>query len=230
MNYWAYMRKSTKRQKFTSQRSRIEQWLRQNKKVLFATYVDDCPGQTPIDQRNLGYLINKRIRHGDFIIVSDFSRLARDIFVAMEILSKCYKRDVKIILAYDNRVLDLKDPLTRMDVLMMMYHAERFSIEQSMKIKQVWNEKHHVPNERSPKKERKLILDECRDDVIALYELGMPMTKIAEEFAVSRYTVAYSLTKWGVLRKIPGEKFETSRDYHAILPKGSYKTIGGEER
>lgn len=89
---YGYIRVSSDKQTVENQRFEIVAFCRVNDLTVDGWIEETISGTKMYSKRRLGTLL-KRIRAGDIIICSELSRLGRSIFMIMEILSICMKKD-----------------------------------------------------------------------------------------------------------------------------------------
>ena len=91
MRRYGYIRVSSDKQTVENQRFEIEQFcLRQGMRVD-GWIEETVSGTQPYSKRQLGKLL-RNVHQGDLIICSELSRLGRNLYMIMEILSKCMSR------------------------------------------------------------------------------------------------------------------------------------------
>ena len=88
---YGYIRVSTDRQTVDNQRFEIRRFCRRQGLAVDGWIAETISGTTPCDRRELGRLL-RTIASGDLIICSELSRLGRNLFMIMEILSLCMQR------------------------------------------------------------------------------------------------------------------------------------------
>ena len=94
MNY-GYIRISTDKQSVENQRFQIEQFCQEQGMAIDGWIEETISGATGYDKRKLGRLLRK-VKSGDFIICCELSRLGRNLFMIMEILSTCMSKNVRV--------------------------------------------------------------------------------------------------------------------------------------
>jgi len=92
---YGYIRVSSDRQTVENQRFEIEEFCRVNNKHIDGWIEETISGTKEYKKRRLGTLL-KRVRGGDTIICSELSRLGRSLFMIMEILSICMKKECRV--------------------------------------------------------------------------------------------------------------------------------------
>lgn len=100
MNY-GYIRISTDKQTTENQRFEIQNFT--NKKQIFIDeWIDETISSTKkLDVRKFGALL-QRMRKGDVLIVSELSRLGRNLMQIMKILHDCMEKDVMVYTVKEN--------------------------------------------------------------------------------------------------------------------------------
>lgn len=94
MNY-GYIRVSTDKQNVENQRHEINHFCEQCGISIDGWIEETISGTKPCDKRKLGRLLG-RVRPGDLIICSELSRLGRNLFMIMQILSYCMEKGCKV--------------------------------------------------------------------------------------------------------------------------------------
>lgn len=92
MNY-AYVRVSTDRQTIENQRFEIDRFCTDQKVTIDVWYQETISGTRKKQEGEFGVMLRK-LRKGDTIIVSELSRLGRNLMEIMSILHDCMEMDV----------------------------------------------------------------------------------------------------------------------------------------
>lgn len=92
---YGYIRVSSDKQTVENQRFEIEQFCRVNNFSIDGWIEETISGTKTYKKRRLGLLL-KRVRENDIIICTELSRLGRNLFMIMEILSVCMKKDCRV--------------------------------------------------------------------------------------------------------------------------------------
>lgn len=95
MRNFGYIRVSTDKQTVENQRFEIGQFCRQNNFTIDGWIEETISGTKAYNKRALGKLL-KRVGPGDLIVCSELSRLGRNLFMIMEILSICMKKGCRV--------------------------------------------------------------------------------------------------------------------------------------
>ena len=99
MNY-GYIRISSDKQTVENQRFEIGNFAKNNNLKIDGWIEETISGTKNYDKRELGKLL-KKVKKDDLIICAELSRLGRNLFMIMEILSHCMKKEyskLKILL------------------------------------------------------------------------------------------------------------------------------------
>ena len=94
MNY-GYIRVSTSKQTLDNQRHEIRKFCQQEGIRIDGWIEETISGTQAYARRQLGVLLD-RARKGDLIICAELSRLGRNLFMIMEILSVCMSRGCRV--------------------------------------------------------------------------------------------------------------------------------------
>lgn len=94
MNY-GYIRVSSDKQTVENQRFEIERFCERNHLKIDGWIEETISGSKPYGKRELGRLL-KRMSKGDLLLCAELSRLGRSLFMIMEILSLCMKKECKV--------------------------------------------------------------------------------------------------------------------------------------
>ena len=98
---YGYIRVSSEKQTVENQRYEIEQFCAANNLSIDGWIEETISGTRAYSKRRLGQLL-KQVRPGDTIICSELSRLGRSLFMIMEILSLCMKKECRVWTIKDN--------------------------------------------------------------------------------------------------------------------------------
>lgn len=98
---YGYIRVSSDKQTVENQRFEIDEFCRNNSLIISGWIEETISGTKPYDKRALGKLL-RRINSGDLIICSELSRLGRNLYMIMEILSICMKKQCSVWTIKDN--------------------------------------------------------------------------------------------------------------------------------
>ena len=98
---YGYIRVSTDKQTVENQRFEINQFAIKNNVVIEKWIEETISGTKEVDKRTLGKLL-KKTKKDDILICSELSRLGRSLFMIMEVLNFCMKKEVQIWTIKDN--------------------------------------------------------------------------------------------------------------------------------
>src|SRR5574344_2317879 len=92
---YGYIRVSTDKQTVENQRFEIENFCTKKNIVVQQWIEETISGTKEPEKRALGKLL-KRLNKGDILICSELSRLGRTLFMIMDILSACMKKEIQL--------------------------------------------------------------------------------------------------------------------------------------
>lgn len=92
---YGYIRVSTDKQTVENQRFEINNFCKKENLHIDGWIEETISGTKNYDKRKLGELLN-HVQKGDLIICAELSRLGRNLFMIMEILSIYMKKDCKV--------------------------------------------------------------------------------------------------------------------------------------
>ena len=98
---YGYIRVSTDKQTVENQRFEINRFCEQQNLLVDGWIEETISGTKAYNKRKLGELL-ECVKEDDLIICAELSRLGRNLFMIMEILSICMKRGCKIWTIKDN--------------------------------------------------------------------------------------------------------------------------------
>lgn len=101
MTIYGYIRVSTDKQTVENQRYEINQFCSRLQLVVDEWIEETISGTKEIEKRRLGRLL-KKLRKDDIMICSELSRLGRSLFMIMDILSACMKKEIQLWTIKDN--------------------------------------------------------------------------------------------------------------------------------
>lgn len=98
---YGYIRVSTDKQTVENQRFEIENFAKKESLKIDGWIEETISGTKSYNKRELGKLL-KRIDKEDLIICSELSRLGRNLFMIMEILNICMRKECRVWTVKDN--------------------------------------------------------------------------------------------------------------------------------
>lgn len=100
MNF-GYIRVSTDKQTTKNQKFEIKNFAKA-KNILIDEWIDEKISSTKkLDDRKFGQLL-RRMKKGDTLIVSELSRMGRNLMQIMKILHDCMEKDIKVFTIKEN--------------------------------------------------------------------------------------------------------------------------------
>lgn len=98
---YGYIRVSSDKQTVENQRFEIKRFCKVNNLHIDGWIEETISGTKAYNKRQLGMLL-KKVEKDDVIICSELSRLGRSLFMIMEILSICMKKECRVWTIKDN--------------------------------------------------------------------------------------------------------------------------------
>src|SRR5574344_1922548 len=92
---YGYIRVSTDKQTVENQRFEIENFCKRKNIAVEQWIEETISGTKEPEKRALGKLL-KKLNKGDILICSELSRLGRTLFMIMDILSACMKKEIEL--------------------------------------------------------------------------------------------------------------------------------------
>lgn len=198
---YGYLRVSSDDQDVNSQKQGVDS-LARAKGWTIDSYVNDegvSGGKDPA-KRNLGPLL-KTLKEGDIVIASEISRLGRDLYMVMDILHYCMKIGCKIYTVKDNftlgddiqsKVLAFAFGLSAEIERQMIRQRTKEGLRLRMKMGSL------VGRPLGSRTAKPYIDADKKEKIIEQYKWGVPLRRIAKNFAMDRNTIARYLFKWGI--------------------------------
>jgi len=106
---YAYIRVSTEKQSLENQRFALEAFAQKSGFTIDEWVCETVSGTKETNNRKLGRLF-KRAKKGDTIVISEISRLGRNVFMVMEALNFCISKGCHIISAKEGYRLGKDTP------------------------------------------------------------------------------------------------------------------------
>jgi len=187
---YAYIRVSTDKQTVKNQRYEITQFAK-NKNLFIEKWIEEkVSGTKKVEDRKLGSLLQK-MKTYDTILISELSRLGRNLMQIMSILNFCMEHSLKIISIKEN--YEFGDNINS-KVLAFAFglsaEIERNLISQRTKEALARKRAEGIYLGR-PKGSRSahLKLDDKKDALQNLLRTGLTKTAICKKLSVSRVTL-----------------------------------------
>ena len=196
---YGYIRVSSDKQTVENQRFEINKFCEKEQIKVDGWIEETISGTRAYNKRQLGSLL-KRILKDDTIICSELSRLGRSLFMIMEILSICMKKECRVWTIKDNYRLgdDIQSKVLAF-AFGLSAEIERNLISQRTREALARKKAEGMKLGRpfgSRNKQHKL---EGKEKVIkVLLTQGKTKVQIARKFQVSRNTLYLFIKSWGV--------------------------------
>ncbi|NCA80520.1 MAG: invertase, partial [Sphingobacteriia bacterium] len=98
---YGYIRVSTDKQTVENQRFEINKFCKRQDIQIDEWIEETISGTKEVEKRRLGKLL-KRLQKDDILICSELSRLGRSLFMIMDVLSACMKKEIQLWTIKDN--------------------------------------------------------------------------------------------------------------------------------
>lgn len=187
---FVYLRVSTDKQDTDNQKSGIINFCAK-KNLIVSSFIEDIiSGTKSVEKRKLGGII-RRMKRGDILVVSEISRLSRNLMDLMELLKQCLEKGIKILTVKEG--YELGDNINS-KVLAFAFglaaEIERTLISQRIK-ESLARKKAEGMILGRPKgsKKKNPILNKHSDSIMRLLNNGASQATIARTFKVHRHTV-----------------------------------------
>jgi len=190
MNF-GYIRVSSDKQTVENQRFEINNFAQKNNLPIDNWIEETISGTKGYDKRALGKLL-KQVGKDDLIICAELSRLGRNLFMIMEILHICMKKECKVWTIKDNYRLgnDIQSKVLAF-AFGLSAEIERELISQRTKEALARKKAEGVTLGRPKgKRAEKLKLSGNESAIRDLLSKGVSKSEIARIFHVNRMTVA----------------------------------------
>ncbi len=187
---YGYVRVSTDKQTLENQKFEIDNFCKDKNIKIEKWITETISGTKDFEKRKLGKLL-KKLKNGDILICSEISRLGRNLLQIMTILNLCMKKNAQVWTIKDNYRLgiDIQSKVLAF-AFSLSAEIERNLISQRTKealarLKANGKKLGRV----SGSKNKKHILDGKEQNVLKLFNNGIPKTQIAKIHGVSIYTI-----------------------------------------
>ena len=188
---YGYIRVSTDKQTVENQRFEINRFCEQQNLTVDQWIEETISGSKTYDKRALGELL-KNLEKDDIVICAELSRLGRNLFMIMEILIICMRKDCKVWTIKDNYRLgeDIQSKVLAF-AFGLSAEIERNLISQRTKEALARKRAEGVVLGRPKGKRSKQVKLSGQEEVIrVLLEKKVPQCEIARIFGVHRMTVS----------------------------------------
>lgn len=187
---FVYLRVSTDRQETDNQKSGIINFCQQRNINVTSWVEDTVSGTKSVAGRKLGSII-KKMKRGDTLIVSEISRLSRNLMDLMELLKQCLEKGIKILTVKEG--YELGDNINS-KVLAFAFglaaEIERTLLSQRVKESLARRKANgFILGRPIGSKKKNPILLKHLDEVLLMKSKGCTQIAIARKFKVHRHTV-----------------------------------------
>lgn len=189
---YGYIRVSTDRQTVENQRFEIVNFCQRHNLPIDGWIEETISGTKAYDKRALGRLI-RRIHRNDTIICTELSRLGRNLFMIMEILNVCMRKECRVWTTKDRYRLgdDIQSKVLAF-AFGLSAEIERNLISQRTKEALARKKAEGITlgrphGARTAPTHRKLYPH--REQLFAMYAQGCSVSALARRFHVSRSTI-----------------------------------------
>jgi DNA invertase Pin-like site-specific DNA recombinase len=187
---YGYIRVSTDKQTVENQRFEITNFCKRHKIKTTEWVEETISGTVDIHERELGKLLLK-LRKDDILICSELSRLGRSLFMIMDVLNQCMKREIQVWTIKDNYRLgsDISSKVLAF-AFGLSAEIERNLISQRTKeaLARAIAEGKHIGRPKGSKN-KTLKLSGREKEIKKLLKSGLSKTKIARIMNVHRFTL-----------------------------------------
>lgn len=187
---YGYIRVSTDKQTVENQRFEINNFCNRENLKIDRWIEETISGSKTYDKRELGKLLT-HVQKGDILICAELSRLGRNLFMIMEILNICMRKECKVWTIKDNYRLgdDIQSKVLAF-AFGLSAEIERNLISQRTKEALARKKAEGVVLGRPVgSKSRRVKLTGKEEVIRELLNQNVPKTQIARIFKVDRMTV-----------------------------------------
>ena len=187
---YGYIRVSTDKQTVENQRFEISNFCKREKIKIHEWVEETISGTIDINDRELGVLLDQ-LEKNDILICSELSRLGRSLFMIMDILNRCMKKEIHVWTIKDNYRLgtDISSKVLAF-AFGLSAEIERNLISQRTKeaLARAMSEGIHIGRPKGSKN-KTLKLSGKEKEIKKLLKTGFSKTKIAKMLGVHRFTL-----------------------------------------
>ena len=187
---YGYIRVSTDKQTVENQRFEIGNFCKRKKIKIHEWVEETISGTIEINDRELGVLLD-RLRKNDILICSELSRLGRSLFMIMDVLNRCMKKEINVWTIKDNYRLgtDISSKVLAF-AFGLSAEIERNLISQRTKeaLARAISEGKHIGRPKGSKN-KTLKLSGKEKEILKLLKKGFSKAKISKMLGVHRFTL-----------------------------------------
>jgi DNA invertase Pin-like site-specific DNA recombinase len=187
---YGYIRVSTDKQTVENQRFEINNFCNRKQIAVQQWIEETISGTKEVEKRALGRLL-KKLNKGDVLICSELSRLGRSLFMIMDVLSECMKKEIQLWTIKDNYRLgtDISSKVLAF-AFGLSAEIERNLISQRTKeaLARAKSEGKILGRPKG-RKSSHVKLTGKEDKILAMLSLGIPKIKMAKYLHVDRNTL-----------------------------------------
>lgn len=186
----AYSRVSTQKQNLGNQIDEISKFAEKNSLDIDQWYQEIASGKKSLSIRKLGRII-PRMKAGDILIVSELSRLSRDVFDAINILGICLKKGINLYSIKENYTLKSDSNNIMVGIMSCIFSGlEREKISQRTKqsLSKLKNEGVKLGRPTGSSKIWEKLVSK-KEKIAKLLKEKIAKSKIAELYGISRVTL-----------------------------------------
>lgn len=188
---YGYIRVSSDKQTVENQRFEITKFCERNNMTIDGWIEETISGTKNYNKRKLGPLL-KKVKKNDLIICSEISRLGRSLFMIMEILSICMKKECKVWTIKDNyRLGDDIQAKVLAFAFGLSAEIERNLISMRTKeaLARLKAEGRRLGRPPGEAGEESLVCFQYKDKIWMWHDQGMSLAKIAKKLKLGRNTI-----------------------------------------
>ena len=104
MSVYAYIRVSSDKQTCSNQHFCINEYVIKNNIKIYKYIEETISSKKPLEKRELGNLINNIMIENDTLIITEISRLARNLYELANILQLTVQKNIKVISIKENYI------------------------------------------------------------------------------------------------------------------------------
>ena len=187
---YGYIRVSSDKQTVENQRFEIERFCKVNNLHIDGWIEETISGTKAYNKRQLGVLL-KKVEKEDVIICSELSRLGRSLFMIMEILSICMKKECRVWTIKDN--YRLGDDIERNLISQRTKESLARLKAEGKKLGREAGKRNRQPNAKCEAK---------HDYIVRQYLKGISVPDIAKRIKVARGTLYRYMAYTGIREPI----------------------------